>query len=109
LRQALLNLYRNAFQSIPETGNVSSMIRRNGAGLVVEISNTQQRRLDPEVERRIFEPFYTTREKGIGLGLPLAKRIIEAHGGEIKLAENSDSKITFAVKLPGVKRDNASW
>ncbi|HSE41053.1 MAG TPA: histidine kinase dimerization/phospho-acceptor domain-containing protein [Acidobacteriota bacterium] len=109
LRQALLNLYRNAFQSIPDTGDVSSTIRRNGAGVVVEISNTQQRKLDPEVERRIFEPFYTTREKGIGLGLPLAKRIIEAHGGEIKLAENSDSKITFAVKLPGVKRENATW
>jgi signal transduction histidine kinase len=61
------------------------------------------------VERRIFEPFYTTREKGIGLGLPLAKRIIEAHGGEIHLSENTDSQITFAVKLPGTKRENATW
>jgi signal transduction histidine kinase len=109
LRQALLNLYRNAFQSIPETGDVYSKIRRNGAGIVMEISNSQARKLDPDVERRIFEPFYTTREKGIGLGLPLAKRIIEAHGGEIHLSENTDSQITFAVKLPGTKRDNASW
>jgi signal transduction histidine kinase len=109
LRQALLNLYKNAFQSLPETGDVQSRIRRNGSGIVVEISNSQSRKLDPEVERRIFEPFYTTREKGIGLGLPLAKRIIEAHGGEIHLSENSDSQITFAVKLPGVKRENAAW
>jgi signal transduction histidine kinase len=109
LRQALLNLYRNAFQSIPETGDVYSKIRRNGAGIVMEISNSQARKLDPDVERRIFEPFYTTREKGIGLGLPLAKRIIEAHGGEIHLSENTDSQITFAVKLPGTKRENATW
>jgi len=100
LRQALLNLYRNAFQSIPFAGDVHSTIRKNGAGVVLEISNTQNRKLDPQVERRIFEPFYTTREKGIGLGLPLAKRIIEAHGGEILLSENTDSKITFEVKIP---------
>lgn len=103
LRQALLNLYRNAFQSIPYAGDVHSTIRKNGAGVVLEISNTQNHKLDPQVERRIFEPFYTTREKGIGLGLPLAKRIIEAHGGEILLSENTDSKITFEVKIPNVK------
>ncbi len=101
LRQALLNLYRNAFQSIPDAGDVCSRIRKNGAGVVLEISNSQNKKLDPQVERRIFEPFYTTREKGIGLGLPLAKRIIEAHGGEIHLSENTDTRITFEVKLPG--------
>ncbi len=101
LRQALLNLYRNAFQSIPDAGDVCSRIRKNGAGIVLEVSNSQNKKLDPQVERRIFEPFYTTREKGIGLGLPLAKRIIEAHGGEIHLSENNDTQITFEVKLPG--------
>ena len=101
LKQALLNLYKNAFQALPPAnGEVRTKLHKNGAGVIIEISNTQRSELSPETIQRIFEPFFTTKEKGIGLGLPLAKGIIEAHGGEIKVAENKSSIITFAVKLP---------
>jgi len=100
LKQALLNLYRNAAQAVSVSGEVRSAVRKNGSGVVLEISNSQTTPLSNEAASRIFEPFFTTREKGIGLGLPLAKGIIEAHGGEIHLTENDISQITFAVKIP---------
>jgi two-component system NtrC family sensor kinase len=68
--------------------------------VLLEISNTQRQALAAETCRRIFEPFFTTKEKGMGLGLPLAKGIIEAHGGELKLIKNESTKITFEVRLP---------
>jgi len=101
LKQALLNLYRNAFQALPVTGEVSSRLRKNGTGIIMEISNSQSARVREEILEKIFEPFFTTKEKGIGLGLPLAKRIIEAHGGKLQCSENTNSHITFAIHLPG--------
>ena len=99
LRQALLNLYRNAFQSIPYAGDVHSTIRKNGAGVVMEISNSSIKKLDPKWNEEFLNHFIQHEKKGLDLGLPLAKRIIEAHGGEIHLAENTDSRITFEVKF----------
>lgn len=100
LRQALFNLYRNAFQAIPRGGEVASSVSRNGHGVVIRISNTLAAAMDSESVPRIFEPFYTTREKGMGLGLPLARRIIEAHGGYLQLLEHESQRITFGVTLP---------
>ncbi len=105
LKQALLNLYKNAFQALPPAdGRIRTKLYKNGAGVLIEISNTQRAALETETSRRIFEPFFTTKEKGIGLGLPLAKGIIEAHGGELKLTENESSSITFAIQLPQAGR-----
>jgi two-component system OmpR family sensor kinase len=105
LKQALLNLYKNAFQALPSSdGQVKTKLHKNGAGVLLEISNTQRDALAPETCKRIFEPFFTTKEKGMGLGLPLAKGIIEAHGGELKLIENETTNITFALTLPQKER-----
>ncbi|HJZ11211.1 MAG TPA: HAMP domain-containing sensor histidine kinase, partial [Acidobacteriota bacterium] len=101
LKQALINVYRNAFQALPQSGEIVSRMQKNGAGIVMEISNTLDCSLESEVLEHLFEPFFTTKEKGIGLGLPLARRIIEAHGGKLELVENRNNRITFAVKLPG--------
>ena len=100
MKQAFLNLYRNAAQAVSPSGEVRSAVHKNGNGIIFEISNSHQEPVSDETAAKIFEPFFTTREKGIGLGLPLAKRIIESHGGEIRLAENDTSRITFAVKMP---------
>jgi signal transduction histidine kinase len=103
LKQAFFNLYRNAFQAIPAGGEVISTVSRHDTGVAVHISNTNHSALDPESAQKIFEPFFTTREKGIGLGLPLARRIIEAHGGDIRLVENEAKRITFGILLPAEK------
>lgn len=100
MKQALLNLYKNAFQAVPVSGQVFSQVRKNGNGVVWDISNTQTIRLSKELEEKIFDPFFTTKEKGIGLGLPMAKRIIEAHGGTLYVRHNEETRITFSVHVP---------
>ena len=101
LKQALLNLYKNALQAVPaEDARVITRVHRNGAGVLLEIQNNLKAGIDAETSRKLFEPFFTTKEKGMGLGLPLAKGIIEAHGGELKLTEHNASHVTFAIKLP---------
>jgi two-component system sensor histidine kinase HydH len=100
IKQALLNLYKNAFQALPHSGKVFSSVRKNGNGILMEIRNSQSSKIIPEVEEKMFEPFFTTKEKGIGLGLPLAKGIIESHGGEIRLSENNGEYVTFTIHLP---------
>ncbi|PWT87835.1 MAG: hypothetical protein C5B54_11615 [Acidobacteria bacterium] len=100
LKQALLNLYRNAFQALPDGGEISSRVQKNGSGIILELSNSLISPIDREIANKIFEPFFTTKEKGIGLGLPLAKRIIESHGGELKFIATDEARATFAIKLP---------
>ena len=63
-------------------------VRDNGPGLA------------PEQRPRIFDPFYTTRTKGTGLGLPIARRIVEAHGGRIAAGEGGGPGAEFVITLP---------
>jgi len=56
--------------------------------------------MSPEVRARLFEPFYTTRADGTGLGLPLARRIARAHGGEIDVESAPGAGTTVVVRLP---------
>jgi len=100
MEQALLNVVRNAVESIPGEGAVtivceplenhflSIRIRDSGVGLA------------GGEEKRIFDPFYTTKEKGVGLGLAIAREIIAAHGGEIRVASGQGGGTTFEVLLP---------
>jgi len=57
--------------------------------------------LTPEVAARVFDPFYTTKEKGMGIGLYLTKRIIEAHGGTIEVRAADGGGTEFRIELPG--------
>jgi signal transduction histidine kinase len=54
----------------------------------------------PEALEQIFEPYYSTKDTGIGLGLPLTKKIIEEHGGQITVKSELDKGTTFTVTLP---------
>ena len=53
-----------------------------------------------DMQARIFEPFFSTKEEGIGLGLPIAQRIVEEHGGEIRLESHPGKGTTFFLTLP---------
>ena len=56
--------------------------------------------LGPEQKRKIFEPFYTTKTKGTGLGMTIAKRIVEAHGGRIAVGEDGGPGAEIILTLP---------
>ena len=99
LGQALLNVLKNAVEAAADTPvrveglrsgrSVEILVRDDGPGLTAE------------ARALLFEPFYTTKAKGMGIGLYLTKRIIEAHGGTIKVLDRAGEGTEFRIELPG--------
>jgi len=99
LAEAFLNLLKNALEASPDAP-VSASGRRTG-GRVEVLVRDDGPGLPPEAAERLFEPFYTTKEKGMGIGLYLTKRIVEAHGGTIAVRSRPGEGTTFRIELPG--------
>ncbi len=98
LTGALVNLVKNAVQVSTKGQTVSVRGRKDGSGYLVEVVDAGPG-VPAELQPRIFEPFFTTREKGTGLGLPLAKKLIEAHRGSLALDSRPGATV-FTVRLP---------
>lgn len=106
LQQAFLNFIKNAMESISGEGTVTISVRKPVDGRVsIRITDTGCGMTSEEVDR-IFNPEYTTKEKGLGLGLPLAHEIIRGHGGEIRVLSRKESGTTFEVLLPAERHSN---
>jgi signal transduction histidine kinase len=112
LKQALINLVRNAAESIPRTGTVTLRLRE-GSGLIrnkrqscvfIEVEDTGAG-IPPELQPRLFDPFFSTKESGTGLGLSIAARIIERHGGVIKFQTKPQQGTVFSILLPAAKNE----
>lgn len=99
IHQVLLNLLLNASQSIPNAGKVWVVIGREDGFATVTVADTGIG-IAPENLTNIFRPFFTTKGHGTGLGLSLAKRIVEDHGGRIEVTSEIGKGSTFVVKLP---------
>jgi signal transduction histidine kinase len=103
LHVALSNLFTNAVQAMPEGGCLHVRIgqeeRAGASRLRLSISDTG-RGMSPEVMERIFEPFFTTRASGTGLGLPIVRRIVEGHYGEVQVRSAEGQGTTFTLLLP---------
>lgn len=107
MTQVMLNLVRNAAESIGRSGNVSMRVREESVLLggrasnvaVLEVSDTGKG-IAPEVEKRLFDPFHTTKDGGTGLGLSIAGRIVERHGGALRYKTRVAHGTTFGVVLP---------
>lgn len=97
--QALANILQNGIQASPEGAKVRAAVREDGNSLVFEISD-QGRGIAPEDMSKIFEPFHTGRVRGVGLGLAVVKKIVEAHQGTVTAANNSEGGATFTISLP---------
>ena len=103
LQQAFLNFIKNAMESISSEGSIVIAVEPSGKDRIsVKISDTGCGMTSEEVER-IFNPEYTTKEKGLGLGLPLAHEIVRGHGGEIRVFSGPGSGTTFEIILPSEK------
>ncbi|MFL5348097.1 MAG: sensor histidine kinase [Hyalangium sp.] len=98
LTAALVNLVKNAVQASPSGARVQVTGRAESQRYAIRVHDAGPG--IPEAEReRIFEPFFTTRQKGTGLGLPLARKIIRAHGGELEFT-SAPGATTFTLTLP---------
>lgn len=107
MKQVLLNFIHNAADAIEGDGSVALRCKsgrrvvdgRSLPAVVIEITDTGKG-MPPEVQRRLFDPFFTTKENGTGLGLPIAARIVEKHGGLIQYQTEPGQGTTFSILLP---------
>jgi signal transduction histidine kinase len=74
--------------------------------VILEVSDTGKG-IPPEVEKRLFDPFFSTKQTGTGLGLPIAARIVERHGGTLLYQTRPGHGTTFGVVLPRENNDTA--
>jgi two-component system sensor kinase FixL len=99
LSQVLINLVNNALQASGEHPKVEVSVNPEPEGVLLEVRD-QGPGLKPETIREIFTPFFTTKSGGTGLGLPVARRIVEEHGGRIELANRESGGAVARVRLP---------
>ena len=104
MKRVFLNLFNNAFEAMPDGGalTVSAIALDNEKlGRVVDVRVKDDGRGIPEdVQRRLFEPYFTTRSSGTGLGLAIAKRTIESYGGTIGIQSQEGVGTTVAMLVP---------
>ena len=98
IKTCFSNLMINAIQAMPSGGSLNISLRPDNGFLEIKFTDTGVG-IMPEDLAQIFEPYYSTKETGIGLGLPLTKKIIEEHGGEINVESAPGRGTTFTVTL----------
>ena len=102
LRQAILNVALNAVQALGVRGGTLTLrMKHDRGGVLIEITDTGPG-IPTEHQARVFEPFFTTRASGTGLGLTVVKRIVDVHHGETTLHTEPGKGTTFAIRLPVV-------
>ena len=107
LKQVLINLVQNAAESIEHDGRITLRARAGMASLggelkpvvILETEDTGKG-IPVEVRKRLFDPFFSTKENGTGLGLALSARIIEKHGGALEFQTQINRGTTFGIVLP---------
>ena len=99
IKTCFSNLIINAVQAMPEGGELRIAVAKHDTMLQFEFQDTGHG-IEANPIEQIFEPYYSTKETGIGLGLPLTKKLIEDHGGDIHVSSEVGKGTTFIVTLP---------
>lgn len=105
IRQLLLNLVRNAIQAMPDGGEFGVRLTASGnaenqkGGVEIVVSDTGPG-VPAQIRERIFDPFFSTKDGGAGLGLAIASQIAQAHGGYIDLLDSGEGGAKFMISLP---------
>jgi len=102
LRQAILNLVKNAMEALSRGGALTIESRCDGDAVEIAVSDTGGG-ITLEVGQHLFEPFFTTKPQGTGLGLSITRQIIEEHGGDLAWRNREGAGATFVIRLP-IKR-----
>lgn len=111
IQQVILNLLRNAMEAMKDTAADQRQLRlsvgRSGSEAHFQVSDTGKS-IEPELEDKLFRPFVTTKEAGMGMGLSICRSILDGHGGRIWFSRNEDAGTTFHFTLPIVAQSESS-
>jgi len=99
IKQALINILLNAYQAMPDGGEILVKADIMDSSIVADIVDNGEGIPENRISK-IFDLFYSTKEDGTGLGLPIAKRIIEMNNGEIRVKTQEGKGTTFSILLP---------
>ncbi len=99
INQVLLNLLLNAIQSMDKPGTIRVSLERDEDSVLITVAD-EGKGIPPETLPNIFRPFFTTKGHGTGLGLSLARRIVEAHSGQIDVTSAVGQGTQFLIRLP---------
>jgi signal transduction histidine kinase len=114
IKQVLINLMQNAADSIGRNGVITLRVRHETAApldgqassIALDVADSGKG-ISEDVQKRLFDPFFTTKEGGTGLGLPIAARIVEKHGGELRYETRLNHGTVFTMVLPRVEEHEA--
>ncbi len=99
LRQGMLNIVRNGREAMPEGGRLRVRTARENGSAVIEVVD-EGGGIPDALRARVFEPFFSTKESGTGLGLSLTQQIVSEHGGSIAIAANPPKGTRVTLSLP---------
>lgn len=99
IRRVFSNIIKNAVDAMPNGGKLTITAKESNGNLEISFADTGVG-MTKEVLEKVWTPFFTTKSRGMGLGLPICKRIVEAHGGKISVKSRVGKGTTFTVTLP---------
>jgi signal transduction histidine kinase len=99
IKQALLNLMINSTQAMPSGGELILMLSSTPTDAIIDVIDTGGG-IPPDAAGRIFQVYYSTKKGGTGLGLPMAKRIADEHGGSLTVKSELGKGTDFTLRLP---------
>jgi signal transduction histidine kinase len=99
VKQAVLNLMINGLQAMPAGGEMILALSNGDGQAVIDVIDTGPG-IPPETVEKIFQAYYSTKKGGTGLGLAMAKRIAEEHGGSIQVSSEMGKGSDFSLRLP---------
>jgi len=105
MEQVLINLVRNAVESFPagREGRIELIASKGADDAIVFQVIDNGDGIPPEILDQVFIPFYTTKEKGSGIGLSLSRRIVNLHGGAVQISSESGKGTSVLIRLPGME------
>jgi signal transduction histidine kinase len=104
LYEAFLNILMNAMQAMPAGGTITVELADREDTLTIVFSD-EGKGIPDDVLKKIWRPFFTTKDKGSGLGLPIVKKIVEGHGGNVRVENGPEKGVQVIVTLPAGKVD----
>jgi signal transduction histidine kinase len=104
LKQALMNIIKNAIAAMPEGGSLRVWTERRGDEVQLNIADTGVG-MSEDVAEKIFEPYFTTKDFGSGIGLTLVYKVVKEHLGEVSVDTEEGKGTTFTISFPVPQRE----